>query len=308
MDIKPSDLPLLLSLNALLEENNVTRAAEKLNLSQPALSAQLARLRDLFDDPLLVPSETGRGMIPTSRAVALKAPLMQALQQLIQALDESEVFDPSVTQRCFNIAANDNAIAMFGLELIRNNEQAGFNGIKIAFRSPEPEIVVSQMERGDIDCLLATERIIPSALKTKPLSRERYCMAQCKGHSRGMLLPSIDDYCAAKHILVSSTGGFRSFIDEQLEVSGRRRNVAIAVPHYNLVPSIVAMTDYVCTLPSRFLRQFEDRLDIFPLPFPLPEFTLSLAWHPRNDLDSGHRWLREQFSRLAMGDISTTRR
>jgi len=120
MNIRPADLPLLLSLNALLEENNVTRAAARLHLSQPALSAQLARLRDMFGDPLLVPSETGRGMVPTSKASALKGPLRAALQQLNQAVSDEGEFDPRTSSRCFTIAANDNAISMFGLDFIRH--------------------------------------------------------------------------------------------------------------------------------------------------------------------------------------------
>jgi len=298
MNIRPADLPLLMSLNALLEESNVTRAAARLHLSQPALSAQLARLRDMFGDPLLVPSETGRGMVPTSKGSSLKGPLRAALQQLNQAISEEGEFDPHTTSRCFTIAANDNAISMFGLDFIRNTERSGFHGIKIAFCLPDPETIVARMERDEVDLLLATVRIIPNALKTRSLSTERYHMAQRKGHPRGQHPPSLDAYCELKHVLVSTTGGFESFIDTQLADAGRQRSVTVSVPHYDLVPSIVATTDYVCTLPIRFLKRFEDQIDIFPLPLTLPDFSIAQAWHPRSEADSGNRWLRDQLSRL----------
>jgi DNA-binding transcriptional LysR family regulator len=298
MNIRPADLPLLMSLNALLEESNVTRAAARLHLSQPALSAQLARLRDMFGDPLLVPSETGRGMVPTSKGSSLKGPLRAALQQLNQAISDEGEFDPHTSSRCFTIAANDNAISMFGLDFIRNTERSGFHGIKIAFCLPDPETIVARMERDEVDLLLATVRIIPNALKTRSLSTERYHMAQRKGHPRGKHPPSLDEYCELKHVLVSTTGGFQSFIDTQLADAGRQRSVTVSVPHYDLVPSIVATTDYVCTLPIRFLKRFEDQIDIFPLPLTVPEFTIAQAWHPRSEADSGNRWLRDQLSRL----------
>lgn len=298
MNIKPSDLPLLISLNALLEESNVTRAAARLHLSQPALSAQLARLRDMFGDPLLVPSETGRGMVPTSKGSSLKDPLRAALQQLNQAVNEEDKFDPQTSTRCFTIAANDNAISMFGLDFIRHTEQLGCQGIKIAFCLPDPDTIVARMERDEVDLLLATVRIVPNALKTRLLSTERYHMAQRKGHPRGRHPPSLDEYCELKHVLVSTTGGVHSFIDTQLADAGRQRTVTVSVPHYDLVPPIVATTDYVCTLPIRFLKRFEDQIDIFPSPLTLPEFSIVQAWHPRSEADSGNRWLRDQFSRL----------
>jgi DNA-binding transcriptional LysR family regulator len=298
MDIRPSDLPLLVSLDALLRENNVTRAAERLHVSQPALSAQLARLRELFDDPLLVPSESGRGMVPTARALALKAPLQEALLQLVEAINDPLTFDPLTAERAFIVAANDNAVTMFGLELIRQIEQSGGPGLRVGFREPEMEDIVAGMERGEVDLLLATARNIPAALKSVPVCREQYYMAQRKGHPRGRRAPTLKQYCALGHVLVSSKGDFHSFLDERLEALGHERRVAVAVPHYNLVPTILANTDYICTLPIRFLRRFADQLDIFALPLELPEFAISMAWHPRSEGDPAHRWLRDQLKSL----------
>ena len=292
MDIRPGDLPLLVSLNALLEETNVTRAAARLHVSQPALSAQLARLRELFDDPLLVPSETGRGMVPTARALAIKGPLQEALRQLENAISDPGTFDPRRAERTFVVAADDNAVTMFGVELIRQMEQSGGPGLRVSFCEPQLESIVARMERGELDLLLGAAQSIPAPLKSVPVSTERYYMAQRKGHPRGKRAPTLKQYCALGHVLVSVKGDFRSFLDERIEALGQRRRVAVTVPHYNLVPTILANTDYVCTLPIRFLKRFADQLDIFALPLELPEFAISMAWHPRSDNDAAHRWLR----------------
>ncbi len=298
MDIRSSDLPLLVSLCALLEESNVTRAAARLHLSQPALSAQLARLRELFGDPLLIPAENGRGMVATARAAALKEPLREALRQLQSAIENKAPFDPRTARRSFTVAANDNAVTMFGVDLVRQIEQDGGPGLRIAFCDPDFDGLSARMERGEIDLLLATARLVPGSLKAVPISSERYVMAQRKGHPRGTRAPSLRQYCRYGHVLVSARGDFRSFLDERLEALGQQRRIAAVVAHYNLVPAMLANTDYLCTLPQRFLSRYTDLLDLFPLPFDLPDFALSMAWHPRADRDPAHCWLRSRLGRL----------
>lgn len=300
MDIRPSDLALLVSLNALLEENNVTRAAARLHISQPALSAQLARLRELFGDPLLVPSESGRGMVPTARALALRDGLRASLRQLETAVRDPETFDPARAERTFMIAANDNVVTMFGIELVRRIAASGGVGLRVGFCEPNQDGLVARMERGELDLLLGAAQTIPAALKAVPLSSERYVMAQRRGHPRGMRAPSLRQFCALKHVLVSGRGEFHSFLDQRLKDLGQQRQVAVVVAHYNLVPAILANTDHVCTLPLRFLQRFSEQLDIFKLPFDLPEFAIAMAWHPRSEHDAGHRWLREQLKSVEL--------
>lgn len=300
MDIRPTDLPLLVSLNALLEENNVTRAAARLHLSQPALSAQLARLRELMGDPLLVPAESGRGMVPTARALALRAPLREALRLLETVVHDPEGFAARTAERTFVVAANDNVMTMFGVELVRAMAEQGGDGLRLSFREPDLDGIVGRMERGECDLLLAAAQAIPAALKAAPLSSERYMLAQRPGHPRGQRAPTLKQYCALGHVLVSTRGDFRSFIDERLEQTGHKRRVAVTVPHYNLVPAILASTDYVCTLPVRFLQRYSGQLEILALPLELPEFPIAMAWHPRSEHDAGHRWLREQLKAIKL--------
>ena len=301
IDLKGADLNLLVSLDALIDEANVTRAAARLNLSQPALSAQLARLRDLFHDPLLVPSATGRGMIPTARALQIRAPLHAALKDLETVIKRPPAFDPLTVERAFAIAASDHLTVVLGMGLIERAHKVAGPGVRVSFRTPNPDLITTQLERGQVDLLIADKRNVPSDLKSRRLYNERHVMAQRKGHPRGTQALDLDTYCSLSHIMVSNSGSgsFRGHIDEQLEKIGRRRHVVLSVHQFVLVPMILQITDFVAALPSRLLDQFTDQLDAFEFPFEARGYTISAAWHPRNHTDPGHIWLREQFSAVA---------
>lgn len=307
MDMRGIDLNLLASLDVLIEEANVTRAAARLGISQPALSAQLARLRDAFGDPLLVPSETGRGMLPTTRALALRDPLHAALKDLETVIRRPARFDPMRDTRRFAIAASDNATIVLGLTLIERLRAVAGPGIRVSFQNALGEAVGTQLERGDIDLMIGSERMVQPAMKARKLIDESYVMVQRKGHPRGAGPLDLVAYCALDHVLVSTSGGsFHGFIDEQLEPLGYRRNVALSVHQFILAPMVVEHTDFVSTLPERLARRFADRVDLFDLPFKAQGFSLYAAWHPRSHADPAHQWLRRQLvevSQLPMGDI-----
>lgn len=304
IDLKGADLSLLVSLDALIDEANVTKAAARLNLSQPALSAQLARLRDLFHDPLLVPSRTGRGMIPTARALELRVPLHAALKELETVIKRPPAFDPLTADRSFAIAASDNATVVLGVDLIEHVQKVAGPGVRVSFRTPSADLVAAQLERGEVDLLIGSERMVPSDMKTQRLMDERYLMAQRKGHPRGKRPLDLKTYCSLSHVLVSTSGGsFRGDIDEQLESIGRRRRVVLSVHQFILAPMFLRITDYVATLPARFVDRFADEVDTFELPFKARGFTLSAAWHPRNQTDPAHIWLRKQLGMIAAGPV-----
>ncbi|WP_266156337.1 LysR family transcriptional regulator [Dyella silvatica] len=163
VDLRGIDLNLLLSLDALLAERNVTRAAACLHLTQPAVSTQLARLRKIFDDPLLIPAETGRGMVPSARALALVEPLRAALKNLEAVVRYRPSFDPHTDSRRFVIAANDQATAVLGLRLMERLPQVAGAGVRVAFVMADLERIAGQLERGDIDLLIGSERMVPPA-------------------------------------------------------------------------------------------------------------------------------------------------
>jgi DNA-binding transcriptional LysR family regulator len=302
IDIKGADLSLLVSLDALIDEANVTKAAARLNLSQPALSAQLARLRHLFRDPLLVPSRTGRGMVPTVRAQELRVPLHAALKELETVIKRLPAFDPLTADRSFAIAASDNATVVLGVDLIEHIQKAAGPGVRVSFHTPSADLIAAQLERGEVDLLVGSRLMVPNDMKTRRLVDERYLMAQRKGHPRGKTPLDLKTYCSLSHVLVSTSGGsFRGDIDEQLERIGRRRRVVLSVHQFILAPMFLRITDCVATLPARFVERFTDEVDTFELPFKARGFTLSAAWHPRNQTDPAHIWLRKQLGVVAAG-------
>lgn len=300
MDITRIDLNLLASLDVLLDEANVTRAARRLKLSQPALSAQLARLRELFGDPLLLPAEGGRGMTLTARAVGLRDPLRGALRDLDRVVTHAPDFDPMQSSRAFQIAMSDNGVAILGVDLVAWVAAHAGPGIRVAFRPVDPARIGTLMVNGDVDLLISIKSLIPPAMKARVLLEDRYLMAQRKGHPRGATPPDLDTYCALRHVLVSlDGGGFHGFMDDYLQKVGRRRQVAVSVPQYHLMPDILEATDYVGVMPSRLVQRFAGRLDAFDLPVPTHDISLYASWHPRMQADAGHRWLRERVAALA---------
>ena len=302
MDLRQIDLNLLVSLDALLTECNVTRAARRLHMSQPALSAHLARLRQVFDDPLLLPAETGRGMTPTARALALGPALHSALKDLESVVSHRPSFDPRRDERTFHIAVNDTAMMVLGLPLIERVSALAGPGLKITFRNPDVGHIAAQMERGEVDLLLASDRLLPPSMKTRPLLRVRFVMAQRKAHPRGLGPVDLDAYCQLSHVLVTEIGGSLSgYVDDTLAGLGRRRNVVMSVEKFMLVPEILRCSDYVCALPSMLMSRFASVLDMFELPLDDEGFGLRMAWHPRNHVDPAVGWLREQVIALVPG-------
>ncbi|WP_116138828.1 LysR family transcriptional regulator [Trinickia diaoshuihuensis] len=293
VDLRGIDLNLLVSLDALLEASNVTRAAERLHLTQPAVSTQLARLRQIFGDPLLIPAPSGRGMTRSVRATELMAPLKAALAQLEAVVRSEPTFDPLADTRSFTIAGSDQAVAVLGFRLMQ--WWAGHAGpnVQLAFVASEHAAGIERFERGEIDLLIGSERGVPAWAKARKLYEERFVFVQRKGHPRGAAPLDLDTYCALDHVLVSTSGGsFFGFMDEHLEAIGRARRVALSVQHFTVVPELLARTDYVSTLPSRLVTRYRDTLDMFDLPFEARGFTMFAAWHPRSQLDPASIWLR----------------
>ncbi|RDU96128.1 LysR family transcriptional regulator [Trinickia dinghuensis] len=300
IDLRGIDLNLLVSLDALLEESNVTRAAERLHLTQPAVSTQLARLRQIFGDPLLIPAPSGRGMARSVRGTELMAPLKAALTQLEAVVRQQPSFDPFADTRRFTIAGSDQAVAVLGFRLMQSWATRAGPNVQLAFVAAEQSTSVERFERGERDLLIGSERMVPAWAKARKLYDERFVFVQRKGHPRGVAPPDLDAYCALDHVLVSTSGGsFFGFMDEHLQALGRARRVALSVQHFTLVPELVALTEYVSTMPSRLAARYRDTLDIFDLPFEARGFTMFAAWHPRSQLDPASVWLRETLVDMA---------
>src|SRR5258708_17279920 len=219
LDLKGTDLNLLVSLDALIEERNVTRAAVRLNISQPALSAQLARLRDMFQDPLLVPSNTGRGMIPTVRALELKEALHVALMDIETVIKRPPAFDPRTADRTFAVAASDQLTAVLGVGLVTRTQKLAGPCVRVSFRSPNPDLIPTHLERGQIDLLIGDRRNVPADLKSQKLYDEHHEMAQRTGHPRAKKPIDLNAYGSLPHVLVSHSriGIVRRQLDSEVE-------------------------------------------------------------------------------------------
>ncbi len=299
-DVSSIDLNLLVSLDVLLAESNVTRAAARLHISQPALSAQLARLRQMFNDPLLMPAESGRGMIPTARALALRGPLRSALADLGSVISSVASFDPLTQTRTFQIAIGDNATTLVGLPLVELLGSSAGTGVQIAMSMSDPETAAAHLEEGEIDLLIDAQRVIPGNAKMRVLLTQPFVMVQRKGHPRGTGPLNLETYLSLRHVVASPLRGpVHGYMDEYLEQLGYQRNVVLSVPQFGMVPHVLNKSDYVSTLPASLLARFTDQVDLFPLPFEAPPFTLAMAWHPRNHTEPGHQWLRELTARAA---------
>ena len=295
MDIRRADLPLLISLDALLDERNVTRAARRLNITQSTLSGHLARLRDLFGDPLLVPSANGRGMVSTPRALELQARLGDALTSLRDAVSDQARFDPATSPRSFVIASNDSVFTIAGLGVIHTVAALKNPRLRLAFVPADDTALAERMARGEVDLFLGDVSKVPESLKARTLMSDRFRVAQRIGHPRGLAPPTLDEYCALSHVIVSQRAEFHSPIDEVLANMSRKRHVAIAVPSYNQVALVLAQTDVIATLPSRLLERYTPLIDVLDLSFDVPPFVFAMAWHPRAQHDEALQWLREQF-------------
>ncbi|EJL87929.1 transcriptional regulator [Herbaspirillum sp. CF444] len=300
INMRGIDLNLLASLHVLLEECNVTKAAARLHLTQPAVSTQLARLRTIFNDPLLVPAENGRGMIPSAHALTLADPLRTLLAQMENLVNHRSSFDPLIDNRTFRIAASDNATSVLGSALMEKLPEIAGPGVRIGFLNSDQQHIAGQLERSEIDLLIGSERMVPSSMKARKLLDEHFVMVQRKEHPRGRRKPTLESYCKLRHVLVSTSGGsFHGFMDEHLEELGRRRMVAISVQSFALAAELLCRSDYVATLPSRLAARYADRLDIFDLPFAARGFSLFAAWHPRNHADPSLQWLRDTLASLS---------
>lgn len=297
MDMSADHLKLLVALDVLLKHGNVTKAADQLGISQPALSAQLARLRELLDDPLLVPARGGRGMVLTAQATTMKEPLRMALTQLRRVLDPPSPFTPNQCERTFTLIMNDNAAAMLAGPLIAAAQHAGGWGIRMGFLHPRRDIGEA-LESGEADVAIGSPPEAKAGLICRQLLRDEYQVACRPGQLQGPM--DLETYTSLPHVMVSASGGqFRSAIDATLARLGRERRVAVSVQSYAVVPTVVAQSDCLCTLPRRFLDRYRSQLEIHDLPFDMADFALSAIWHARMNDEFAHIWLRNQLFAVA---------
>ncbi len=294
------DLNLLVALDALLRECSVTRAAAQVGLSQPAMSRALARLRDLFDDPILVRS--GHRMVPTPRALAAAVPLGNSLEAIRRTLEPPGEFDPLSAQRAFVICALDTTQVVLLPRLLDHIGMAA-PGVEVSTRPLHSAgETFGQLASGHRDLAIGRFESPPDGIRLALLYRDRIVCLVRVGHPRVRGRLTLKRYLAEAHLAAESvTPVERPFtVDGLLAQQGHTRRVACTVENLAIAPLVVARTDLICSAPARTIAPFSEGLGVRMLtpPFPAPGFDLHLAWHERSQNDAGHTWLRESVLRL----------
>lgn len=305
MDISRIDFNLLATLEVLLSERSVSRAAQRLGLSQPALSAQLSRLRALFGDPLFIPNH--RGMTPTPVATQLQQPLYAALCQMRRVVSDARAFDPARDSFTVHIAGSDyvqSAMLLdFTLALRRRAP-----GLRIALHSLDSARLMAQMEKGEVDLAVLTPENIADSLRSRPLFEDQYVLVARRGHPALRRTLDVRRFCELEHVMVSPRGGsFTTPVDDALEAMGLRRQVVVSASTFHSVPELVERSDLVALLPVRLVNAHTGRLRVLTPPLPVLGFSIHMAWHNRNHGDPAQRWLREQLRDFA-GPVTPERR
>ncbi|SDX07990.1 DNA-binding transcriptional regulator, LysR family [Pseudomonas syringae] len=284
------DLNLLVTLDALLSEQNVTRAARLLNLAQPTVSLQLGRLRELLDDPLLLPGP--RGMSPTERARELRGPLREALVALEGALNPGVTFEPALSDQTWRVAASDYAVTAFvwpSLTLLRRLAP----NTRLALLNKHPIGLANDLENGQLDLALHTRDEAPPKLRQRSLLHERYVLAGRRGHPALAKKLSLKAFCGLEHAVMSPNGGgFVGSTDQALAAKGLERRVVLSVSNFNSLISALVHSDLVAVVPERLVRD-EPTLHVQAPPLAIPGFEMLMLWPERLHRDPAHRWLRE---------------
>jgi len=296
------DLNLLVYLDALLRERNVTQAANQLNLSQPAMSNGLRRLRELFDDPLLV--RTSDGMTPTERALELEPIVRDVLMNIDRAVQPRSAFDPGEAQRVFRIMASDYAEStLFPTVLGKLRTEAP--GITLDIMTPS-DVSFLDVERGKVDMVINRFDAMPQSFHQIPLWDDTFSCQLSPAHP---VLEdfSLDAYLSANHVWVSKTGmgvgvgvdpddvQRLGWVDAALNKLGKKRQIRVFTRHYQAAMTLAEQNDLIVTLPTRAaeLKRNNPRVVLRDPPLDIPPLELKMAWSPLLQHNPGNRWLRK---------------
>ncbi|EQM71481.1 LysR family transcriptional regulator [Aquipseudomonas alcaligenes OT 69] len=274
----------------LMHERSVTRAAEKLFLGQPAISAALARLRTLFDDPLFV--RTGRSMEPSARAVEIFALLSPALDSISTAVSRAADFDPATSNAVFRIGLSDDV--EFGLlPALLRRLRAEAPGVVLVVRRTNYLLMPNLLASGEISVGVSYTDELPANAKRKTIRRSKSKLLRADAIPGAL---SLEDYCERPHALVSYAGDLSGFVDEELEKLGRKRRVVLAVPQFNGLGALLAGTDIVAVVPDYTAAALTAAggLRAEDPPYGGRSFELSMAWRGAQDNDPAERWLRSR--------------
>lgn len=308
MNIERVDLNLLVYLDVLLRERNVTRAASYLGITQPAMSNGLRRLRELFDDALLV--RTSEGMTPTEQALELQPVVRSVLATIERAVQPKKPFDPSQSTRVFRIMASDYAESTL-VPAVLARLQSEAPGVALDIMTPS-DVSYLNVEQGKVDMVINRFDSMPQSFHQTTVWQDDF---SCLLSVASPLLDEfgLDSYLQARHVWVSKTGmgvgvgvdpsaaQNLGWVDDALERIGRKRRITVFTRHYQVAMLLAQQPHLVVTIPSKLARLAQDdpRLAIKPPPFEIPPFELKMAWSPLLQRNPGHQWLRRLIVEVA---------
>jgi DNA-binding transcriptional LysR family regulator len=291
------DFNLLVVFDALMTEQHLTRAAEKIGLSQPATSNALSRLRKLFKDDLFI--KTYSGMTPTPRAIELAESIHQVLLQVQTAIYSEPQFDPQTSDRIFRLGMDDYSELVFLPKLLAEIEILAPK-VKIQVRSTNWMRSPKLLDADEIDLAIGHCPQWQQWHTRKFLYEERFvCLASSERFGAGKAI-TLEEYVVASHLLVSPKEDMVGLVDEVLALQNLSRQVAMSVPNFLIVPFILVNTNFITTLPTQLVKTFLEVWQLYasPLPFEMTGFSVDMLWHSKNDREGGHMWLRNLIAQI----------
>ena len=308
MNLKSIDLNLLVYLDVLLHKRSVTKAAESLGITQPAMSNGLMRLRKLFNDPLLV--RTSSGMAPTERAEELKPLVRDIIASVEQAVKADRGFDPATSDRLFRLSISDYAESTMLPHLLRRMRQEAPN-TTLDLLTPS-DISFADVEHGNVDMVINRFEDLPNSFHSKTLWRDGFsCLVSRSNPIRESF--TLESYLEASHVWVSKTGmgvgvGMEpgdsehlGWVDDALSRLGKSRHIRVFTRHYQVATQLSEMRDLIVTLPTKAANLMNHAPGVVKLapPFEIPEIELKMAWSPLLQNNPAHRWFRNLVSEVS---------
>src|SRR5262245_46521825 len=294
--LRAVDLNLLTVLDALLIEHNVTRAAERLRMTQPAVSNALTRLRLLFDDELFV--RHGKEMAPTPRARSLAGPIRRALDLIHASLARPDAFD-CTANHTFRLGINDIGEAVIVPRFLQWLEELGAH-IRLDIRREPGSLLHDEMRLGNVELAL-DQFVIPGEefRRERVLDLEVVCLVRRDHPTVGQSL-TLDEYMALEHVIIEPRKNQTNLAEHYSAVVGRSRRVRVQVPYYLSMPFIVSQSNLICTLPLPMARLFAQYFPVRPVscPVQITPIPLFLMWHVCQDSNPAHEWLRRSLIEL----------
>ncbi len=297
MNISEFDLNLLVVFEAVLAEGSISRAADRLDLSQPAVSNALARMRKSTGDRLFV--RLGNAMVPTPYAQGIADPIRQALASIRVSLGASQEFDPASSQRGFAIYLTDLGEAYFLPRLLQRLNRIA-PGVRIRTLPMPPESAEDALRTGEVDLAIGNLPDLGAGFYVQRLFRDRYVCVVRKNHPTIGERITARQFAAASHAIVTPSGWGHGIIERTLIEHGLEQRIALRMQNFLVLASIVATTDMVAIVPHSVGSQLSqhNEVKLLPLPIAIPAFDIKQCWQERFHEDRGSRWLRQQFMEL----------